>query len=112
MSEGIIQSFTWYCDLATIGAKILQCTYHVGRLAPGGPAELCNLYTYDELLSVNGKDVSSMDLVDIVALIKSSGTSIHLVVQQPEDVDLIKRRQMVCIQRAESNISSTYIAFV
>ncbi len=64
---------------------------------PGSPAELCNqLYTYDELLSVNGKDVSSMDHVDIVALIKSSGTSIHLIVQQPEDVDLVNRQQMVC----------------
>ncbi len=64
---------------------------------PGSPAEKCNqLYTYDELLSVNEQDVSRMDHEDILTHIKSCGTSIHLIVQQPdlEDND-IKRRQMV-----------------
>ena len=60
---------------------------HTGRLVPGSPAELCNqLYVYDELLAVNGQDVSQVDHDDIVNLIKSSGTSIHLTVQQPEGV--------------------------
>ncbi len=77
---------------------IIYVHVHVGRLVPGSPAEKCNqLYTYDELLSVNEQDVSRMDHVDIVALIKSSGTSIHLFVQQPEDLDLVNRQQMVCV---------------
>ena len=60
---------------------------HTGRLVPDSPAELCNqLYVYDELLAVNGQDVSQVDHGDIVTLIKSSGTSIHLTVQQPEGV--------------------------
>ena len=56
-----------------------------GRLIQDSPADLCGkLYVYDELLCVNGKDVSKMDHSDIVALIKASGTTIKLVVQQPE----------------------------
>ena len=56
-----------------------------GRLVPGSPAELCmQLYVNDELLAVNGQDVSHMDHSDIVSLIKSSGIAIHLTVQQPE----------------------------
>ena len=39
---------------------------------------------YDEVLAVNGQDVSTMDHGDIVTLIKSSGTTIRLTVQQPE----------------------------
>ena len=63
---------------------------HTGRLVPDSPAELCNqLYVYDELLAVNGQDVSQVDHGDIVNLIKSSGTSIHLTVQQPEGVWLL-----------------------
>jgi hypothetical protein len=50
---------------------------------------------YDELLAVNNTDVSQMDHADIVGLIKSSGISIQLTVQQPEDLDLIVRQQMV-----------------
>ena len=58
---------------------------HTGRLIPGSPAELCDqLYMYDELLAVNGRDVSRMDHGDIVSLIKGSGTSIQLTVQQSE----------------------------
>ena len=52
---------------------------------------------YDELLAVNGTDVSQMDHGDIVALIKSSGLTIHLSVQQPEDLDLVNRQQMVTL---------------
>ena len=60
-------------------------TLLTGRLVPNSPAELCNqLYVYDELLAVNGKDVSQVDHDDIVTLVKSSGTSIKLAVQQPE----------------------------
>ena len=63
---------------------------HTGRLVSGSPAELCNqLYVYDEVLAVNGQDVSQVDHGDIVNLIKSSGTSIHLTVQQPEGVWLL-----------------------
>ena len=53
---------------------------------------------YDELLAVNNHDVSRMDHADIVGLIKSSGINIQLTVQQPEDIELIVRQQMVrCI---------------
>lgn len=58
---------------------------------------------YDELLAVNNTDVSKMDHADIVGLIKSSGIAIQLTVQQPEDIDLIVRQQMVkekCISKS------------
>ena len=42
------------------------------------------LYINDELLAVNGQDVSQMDHSDIVSLIKNSGLTIYLTVQQPE----------------------------
>ena len=45
---------------------------------------VCVLYMYDELLAVNGRDVSRMDHGDIVSLIKGSGTTIQLTVQQSE----------------------------
>ena len=37
----------------------------------------------DEVLAVNGQDVCSMDHAAILALIKSSGTTVQLTVQQP-----------------------------
>ena len=49
---------------------------------------------------MNGKDVSHMDHGDIVTLIKASSTQIHLVVQQPEDMDAVTRQQMVSRERA------------
>lgn len=68
----------------------------LGRLIPDSPADQSGLlYMYDELLAVNNTDVSRMDHADIVGLIKSSGVSIQLTVQQPEDIDLIVRQQMV-----------------
>lgn len=70
------------------------------RLIQDSPADLCGkLYVYDELLCVNGKDVSKMDHSDIVALIKASGTTIKLVVQQPENLDMVEE-QMVADQPA------------
>lgn len=56
---------------------------------------------YDELLAVNNHDVSRMDHADIVGLIKSSGVSIQLTVQQPEDIELIVRQQMVRMKQLE-----------
>ena len=50
---------------------------------------------YDELLTVNNTDVSKMDRADIVGLIKNSGINIQLTVQQPEDIELVVRQQMV-----------------
>ena len=51
----------------------------------GSPAETCQqLYINDELLAVNHQDVSQMDHSDIVSLIKNSGVSICLTVQQPK----------------------------
>ena len=68
----------------------------LGRLIPDSPADQSGLlFMYDELLAVNNTDVSQMDHADIVGLIKSSGISIQLTVQQPEDIDLIVRQQMV-----------------
>lgn len=67
-----------------------------GRLVPDSPAEKSGaLYIYDELLAVNNQDVSRMDHGDIVGLIKSSGTSISLTIQQPEDIDAVVRQQVV-----------------
>ena len=55
------------------------------RLIPDSPAEQCGQFQlYDELLAVNGKDVTQMDHDDIVQLIKASSVVIKLVVQQPE----------------------------
>ena len=63
----------------------LECVTHTGRIVPESPAELCNqLYVDDELLAVNGRDVSRMDHADVVSVIKASGTTIQLTVQQPE----------------------------
>ena len=68
----------------------------LGRLIPDSPADQSGLlFMYDELLAVNNTDVSRMDHADIVGLIKSSGIDIQLTVQQPEDIDLIIRQQMV-----------------
>ena len=65
-------------------------------MIPDSPADQSGLlFMYDELLAVNNTDVSRMDHADIVGLIKSSGISIQLTVQQPEDIDLIVRQQMV-----------------
>ena len=69
---------------------------HSGRLIPDSPADRSGkLYIYDELLAVNGTDVSSMDHGDIVTLIKASSTQIQLAIQQPEDLDAVTRQQMV-----------------
>lgn len=71
------------------------CVVHVGRLVPGSPIEKCNqLYVYDELLAVNGKNICSMSIVFIINLIKISGTYIRLVVQQPANIDLIRQRMV------------------
>lgn len=75
---------------------LLKKLLFVGRLIPDSPADQSGLlFMYDELLAVNNTDVSRMDHADIVGLIKSSGISIQLTVQQPEDIDLIVRQQMV-----------------
>ena len=58
----------------------------------------------DELLAVNGQDVSQMDHSDIVSLIKSSGMSIHLTVQQPDPGGVCVCVQLVC-SRPENGIS-------
>ena len=50
---------------------------------------------YDELLAVNGADVSRMDHGEIVTLIKAASTQINLSVQQPSDLDAVTRQQMV-----------------
>ena len=75
---------------------LLKKLLFVGRLIPDSPADQSGLlFMYDELHPVNNTDVSRMDHADIVGLIKSSGISIQLTVQQPEDIDLIVRQQMV-----------------
>ena len=52
---------------------------------PDSPAERSGqLFIGDHLLAVNNQDVSNMDHGDIVGLIKRSGLSIRLLVQQPQ----------------------------
>eukprot|EP00731_Ephydatia_muelleri_P003208 Em0001g3208a len=68
---------------------------HQGRLVQGSPADQSGqLYQFDELISVNGQDVSRMDHSDEVTLIKASGTTITLEVQQPQDLELVKQQQL------------------
>lgn len=59
--------------------------FGVGRMVPDSPAERSGqLFIGDHLLAVNNQDVSNMDHGDIVGLIKRSGLSIRLLVQQPQ----------------------------
>ena len=52
---------------------------------PDSPAERSGqLFIGDHLLAVNNQDVSNMDHGEIVGLIKRSGLSIRLLVQQPQ----------------------------
>ena len=84
-----------------------------GRLIPDSPADQSGLlFMYDELLAVNGHDVSTMDHADIVGLIKSSGINIQLTVQQPEDLDLIVRQQMVSEICYVSTLDDLYLSCV
>ena len=49
------------------------------------PAERSGqLFIGDHLLAVNNQDVSNMDHGEIVGLIKRSGLSIRLLIQQPQ----------------------------
>ena len=58
---------------------------HQGHLVHGNLADQSGqLYLFDELISVNGQDVPRMDHSDVVTLIKASGTTITLEVQQPQ----------------------------
>ena len=86
------------CKMDSKGAikNIPPLSLTTGRLIPDSPADRCGqLYMYDELLAVNGQDVSQMDHGDIVTLIKASSTQIDLNVQQPEDLDAVTKQQMV-----------------
>ncbi|KAL5517734.1 hypothetical protein EMCRGX_G003340 [Ephydatia muelleri] len=76
--------------------KIRRKVPPLGRLVQGSPADQSGqLYQFDELISVNGQDVSRMDHSDVVTLIKASGTTITLEVQQPQDLELVKQQQLV-----------------
>jgi C-terminal processing protease CtpA/Prc len=75
------------------------------RLIPESPAEKCGqLCLYDELLVVNGVDVTQMDHGDIVGLIKGSSTTIKLVVQQPEDKDEILQLQQMTLSQDQHSM--------
>ena len=68
-----------------IDAQTIRCDYGVGRMVPDSPAERSGqLFIGDHLLAVNNQDVSNMEHGDIVGLIKRSGLSIRLLVQQPQ----------------------------
>ena len=47
------------------------------------------MYQFDELISVNGQDVSCMDHSNVVTLIKAFGTTITRELQQPQDLELV-----------------------
>ena len=56
-------------------------------MAPDSLAERNGqLFIGDHLLAVNNQDVSNLERGDIVSLIKRSGLSIHLLVQQPQSM--------------------------
>ncbi|KAL5517761.1 hypothetical protein EMCRGX_G003374 [Ephydatia muelleri] len=84
-------SFGFVLQSNTLRAGCIVC-----RLVQGSPADQSGqLYQFDELISVNGQDVSRMDHSDVVTLIKASGTTITLEVQQPQDLELVKQQQLV-----------------
>eukprot|EP00731_Ephydatia_muelleri_P003257 Em0001g3257a len=73
-------SFGFVLQSNTLRAGCIVC-----RLVQGSPADQSGqLYQFDELISVNGQDVSRMDHSDVVTLIKASGTTITLEVQQKQ----------------------------
>ena len=56
-------------------------------MVPDSPAERSGqLFIGDHLLAVNNQDVSNIEHGDIVGLIKRSGLSIRLLVQQPQSM--------------------------
>eukprot|EP00731_Ephydatia_muelleri_P003212 Em0001g3212a len=64
-------SFGFVLQSNTLRAGCIVC-----RLVQGSPADQSGqLYQFDELISVNGQDVSHMDHSDEVTLIKASGTT-------------------------------------
>eukprot|EP00731_Ephydatia_muelleri_P003274 Em0001g3274a len=84
-------SFGFVLQSNTLRAGCIVC-----RLVQGSPADQSGqLYQFDELISVNGQDVSHMDHSDVVTLIKASGTTITLEVQQPQDLELVKQQQLM-----------------
>ena len=61
--------------------------FGIGRMVPDSPAERSGqLFIGDHLLAVNNQDVSNLEHGDIVGLIKRSGLSIRLLVQQPQSM--------------------------
>lgn len=90
-------SFGFVLQSNTLRAGCMIC-----RLIPDSPADRSGkLYMYDELLAVNGHDVSSMDHGDIVTRIKASDQQIKLSIQQPEDLEAITRQQMISEQQQQ-----------
>ncbi|KAL5517751.1 hypothetical protein EMCRGX_G003360 [Ephydatia muelleri] len=84
-------SFGFVLQSNTLRAGCIVC-----RLVQGSPADQSGqLYQFDELISVNGQDVSRMDHSDVVTLIKASGTTITLEVQQKQDLELVKQQQLM-----------------
>ena len=56
-------------------------------MVPDSPAEKSGqLFIGDHLLAVNNQDVSNLEFDNIVGLIKCSGLSIRLLVQQPQSM--------------------------
>ena len=55
---------------------------------------------------MNGQDVSQMNHGDIVTLIKASSTQLKLIVQQPEDLEAVKKhtKEMLLIDDSDRDL--------
>ena len=72
--------------------------FGIGRMVLDSPAERSGqLFIGDHLLAVNNQDVSNMDHGEIVGLIKRSGLSIRLLIQQPQSEYLFHHVMPCCL---------------
>src|SRR5260370_26517907 len=78
------QSAPTYVIGATFIRPAATCPYYVSGVVPNAPADVAGLREGDELIAVNGVDVSRLQLGDVVKIIRS---------ETPGDVPLTVRSQ-------------------